>query len=123
MKKKIIELLEVCSNIKWSIDSSIHNNLHEISDKIDQLERLYNGSSMMIGQLKNSYNELLMMYKMVVCALCEKYKKGTFIVYDEKDPRNILIINNGKEIDKKNLTHVSFNWYEGEFPTLEIERK
>ncbi len=60
---------------------------------------------------------------MLTQALCDKYTKGTFIMYDEHKPREVVIIKDGKRIDMSNATSASFSWYAGDFPSLSIDRK
>lgn len=53
-------------------------------------------------------------------ALCGKYERGTVILYDEKNPRDVFVIKDGKQIDMNAAKSLCFNWSRDEFPSIEI---
>ena len=43
-------------------------------------------------------------------------------MYDEHNPREVVIIKDGEHIDMSNATSVSFCWDRDEFPRMSIDR-
>ena len=61
--------------------------------------------------------------QLLLDVIAKEYRHGTAIIYDETDPRNLRIVKNGEVINLDGATHVSFDFYPGEFPTFQVERK
>lgn len=73
-----------------------------------------------IAEANVDCERLLDLTEMLTGILCDKYKKGTVILYDESDPRNITVIKDGRKIDLEKCTEVYFDYDFECFPTLEI---
>lgn len=102
--KKIDELLAICHQILKDVQSQHCVNVayprqETESERIKDAERM----NLMLAQ-----------------AVSEKYDKGTLILYDEHEPRNVLVVKDGQVVDMNKASALHFTWYKDEFPTLEI---
>lgn len=102
--KKIDELLAICHQILKDVQSQRYVSVvcprqGTESERIKDAERM----NLMLAQ-----------------AVSEKYDKGTLILYDEHEPRNVLVVKDGQVVDMDKASALHFTWYKDEFPTLEI---
>lgn len=102
--KKIDELLAICHQILKDVQSQrcvnvVYPRQETESERIKAAEHM----NLMLTQ-----------------AVSEKYDKGTLILYDEHEPRNVLVIKDGQVVDMDKASALHFTWYKDEFPTLEI---
>lgn len=96
-------LLNLCETIT-SRFNTLEDNIFRLSQRLSQ--RVSNDETI----------------NMLTQALCDKYSKGVFIMYDEHNPREVVIIKDGEHIDMSNATSVSFCWDRDEFPRMSIDR-
>ena len=118
-KKRIIELqdeikmlqkrLKLYEECKKTSDEASKSSMKLLSEYIEENKKL-----------KEEIPRLTKLNDMLTSAVCGCCKVGTFIVYDEHNPRNICVIKDGTYVDTDNATSVSFNWYKNEFPSFEV---
>lgn len=121
-KKKIDKVLNsYLANVE-----NVNRRFAEHNDRLLILgERITNGVNSLkteISHLSQKEAENKTTINMLIQALCGKYTKGTYIMYDEHNPREIVIIKDGKRINTSDASSVSFSWYSGEFPSLSIDK-
>lgn len=118
-KKRIIELQDEIRKLQDEIKL-----LEKRKDKSDELSNTLSKRNLeYIEENTKSRKEILRLTKlndMLTSAVCSCYENGTFIVYDERNPRNICVVKDGKLVCTDKATQVSFNWYKNEFPSLEV---
>ena len=94
--------------------------LDDMKEQKNNLERENSRLRDENSRLRDENFRLNRLNEMLTQAICGVWREGTFIVYDERKPRNICVIKDGKCIDANKATQVSFNWYKNEFPSLEV---
>lgn len=99
-KKHLLNLCEIVTNRFNTLEDNIFHLSQRLSQKVSDAKTI----------------------NMLTQALCDKYSKGIFIMYDEHNPREVVIIKDGGIIDMSNATSVSFCWDKDEFPRMSIDR-
>lgn len=96
----------------------IIENEHKIGNRVNSILDSQIEQEKRLNNISNNVKTI----NMLTQTLCDKYSKGTFIMYDEHNPREIVIISDGKRIDMSGVISVSFSWDINEFPSLSIDR-
>lgn len=118
-KKTPNKLEEAIKNILEEVRNTRTNIVKEFwSARHDILRELMN----MRGSVQRDLDDALTQNELLVQALCEKYSQGTYIMYDEHNPRQLTVIKDGKHVDISDATSVSFFWDKDEFPRISIDR-
>ena len=98
--------------------------LNRMMDMLQIIVERISDNSRKLKEIKedNTVVEDCMRMNMILAGIvADKYENGCVIVYDEKNPRYIFVAKDGKITKSKDISSVSFSWYRGEFPTLNIE--
>ena len=98
----------------------LNDRINELMNQRDDYRQKYFESYKRANNLEKENQRLARLNEILTQAICGAWREGTFIVYDEHNPRNICVIKDGKCIDANKATQVSFNWYKNEFPSLEV---
>ena len=104
-----------------------------LCEKVAHIETLVNDCCMMLkvrpqcscshdDNLRMENDRLKRMNEMLTHMASYQYNHGTMILYDEHNPRTIIVVKDGKKVEMDKAQSVSFNWYRDEFPTLDVTR-
>lgn len=120
-KKKVIELMDENRRLQDRI-RFLEINKEKYSDLVDKTTSSNLDYISENSKLKEQVLKLTQTNDMLTSAVCRMYSEGSFILYDEHNPRIVCIVKDGKVEDMEKATSVYFHWDKNEFPSLEITR-